>query len=194
MSISSGKRLVPLAIKFALGFILMIVAAGIPVINYLPGTLGSKELIKKGDGDFTLDMFGWQKMAVTFDSIYHSTHGKNVAASNTLIVSDKWFPASHIDFYIGMPLGIKTVALGPIEDIHQYHWLNQQRGKMADSTDLYIIIPSNYFTEINTMEIVKNRLPVSTDTIIQNRGGKEARRFYVYYFKKDKYDFTRAGL
>ena len=194
MSISDSKRLVPLVFKFALGFILLIVAAGIPVINYLPGTPGSKELIKKGDGDFTLDMYGWQKMAVAFDSIYLSTHSKNAVASNTVIVSDKWFPAAHIDYYIGMPLGIQTVALGPIEDIHQYHWLNLQRGKTADSTDLYIIIPSNYFTDVSKMTIVKNKLPVSTDTISQRRGGKEARRFYVYYFKKDVYDFTRTGF
>ena len=194
MSISDSKRLVPLVFKFALGFILLIVAAGIPVINYLPGTPGSKELIKKGDGDFTLDMYGWQKMAVAFDSIYLSTHSKNAVASNTVIVSDKWFPAAHIDYYIGMPLGIQTVALGPIEDIHQYHWLNLQRGKTADSTDLYIIIPSNYFTDVSKMTIVKNKLPVSTDTISQRRGGKEARRFYVYYFKKDVYDFTRSGF
>jgi 4-amino-4-deoxy-L-arabinose transferase-like glycosyltransferase len=189
---SDSKRLVPLSIKFGLGFILVVVAAGIAVINYFPGTLGSKELIKKGDGDFTLDMFGWKKMAVSFDSIYHSTHSKNVAASNTLILSNKWFPAAHIDFYIGMPLGLQTIALGSIEDIHQYQWLNQQRGKLADSTDLYIIIPSNYFTDIAKMPIVKNSLPVSTDTIYQSRGGRQARRFYVYYFKKDKYNYNSA--
>jgi len=188
------KRLVPMAIKFAVGFILIIVTAGIPIINFLPGTLGKQQTIQKGDGDFTLDMYGWRKMAVTFDSIYYSTHPKNKKVATSLLIVNKWFPAAHIDFYVGKPLGIRTVAIGSIEDIHQYYWLNTQRGNLTDSTAIYLIVPSNYDWDINKIALLKNKTALSIDTIIQNRGGKEARRFLVYYYGKDKYLFTAPGL
>jgi len=172
--------------------LLLIVVAGIVLINFLPGTLGKQDVLKKGEDDFTLDMYGWRKFAPVFDSIYHSTHGKTEARNQALIVTNKWFPAAHIDFYVGRPLNLQTVALGPIEDIHQYHWLNQQRGQLPDSTELYMIIPSNYYAELYKSSIVKNSLPLHIDTIVQNRGGKEARRFYVYRFKKDRYNLKEV--
>lgn len=184
---SLKKSLVPLSISIANGLLLLVVVTGIIIINFLPGTLGKQDAAAKGEDDFTLDMYGWKKFATSFDSIYYSTHLKKEVSNHTIIVANKWFPAAHIDFYVAHPLNIQTVAIGPIEDIHQYHWLNQQRGQLHDSTDLYMIIPSNYLSVINKTSIVKNSLPLRIDTILQHRGGKEARKFYVYYFKKDRY-------
>ena len=182
------RRLMPVSFSIANGLLLLIVVAGIVIINFLPGTLGKQDELKKGEDDFTLDMYGWRKFAPVFDSIYYSTHRKTEATNQTIIVTKKWFPSAHIDFYIGHPLNLQTVAVGAIEDIHQYHWLNQQLGKLPDSTELYIIIPSNYYFDLHNNSIVKNSLPLHIDTILQNRGGKEARKFYVYRFKKDRYN------
>ena len=191
--VSRSKRFAPLSFSIANGLLLFIVAAGISVILLFPGTLGSNSNERKGDGDFTLDMYGWKDFSKTFDSIYHSTH----AADNndkTIILADQWFPAAHIDFYIAQPLHIQTAAVGPIENIHQYYWLNKQRGLPNDSADIYIISPSNYFIAKEKFSAVKNILPIQSDTIVQYRNKKEARRFYVYYYRKDKYNFNEAGF
>ncbi len=184
------KPVMPIVFSMANVLLLLIVVAGMVIINFLPGTFGKQDVLKKGEDDFTLDMYGWRKFAPVFDSIYHSTHGKTEATNQAIIVTNKWFPAAHIDFYVGQPLNLQTVALGPIEDIHQYHWLNQQRGQLPDSTELYMIIPSNYYAELYKSSIVKNATPLRIDTMVQNRGGKEARKFYVYHYKKDKYNLT----
>ena len=182
-----SKRQVPLSFNIANGLLLLVVVSGIAVIHFFPGTLGEKKMEKKGDGDFTLDMYGWKNFSNSFDSIYHSTHN---AGGKAIIVADKWFPAAHIDFYVAQPLHIQTIALGPVDNIHQYHWLNKQRGLVTDSTDIYIISPSNYLVEKENISALKNIVPNKIDTIIQYRNKLEARRFYVYYFKKDRYHFN----
>lgn len=190
---SSSKRTIPLVFSLAAGLVLFISIAGVAVINFFPGTLGNKTIEKRGDGDFTLDMYGWKKFAGSFDSIYRSTHAGN-DPGKTLILADEWFPAAHIDFYVARPLQLRTVVLGPIEYIHQYKWLNQQRGAIKDSTDIYMISPSNSQVHRESFMVLKNRLPAHIDTVIQYRSGEEARRFYIYYYGKDLYHFDPADF
>ena len=186
---SRSKLLAPLGFSFANALLLFIAAAGIAVILLFPGTLGSRDATRKGDGDITLDMYGWKDFSESFDSIYHSTHAEG-NTGKTIIVADEWFPAAHIDFYIAKPLHIQTVVHGPIENIHQYYWLNKQRGLPTDSTDIYIISPSNYLVKNEKVSLLKNISPIHSDTIIQYRNKQEARRFYVYYYKRNKYNFN----
>ncbi len=186
---NNRNTLIPFWIKIANGLLVLIIAGGILIINYFPGTLGAQQPDKKGDGDFTLDMYGWKKMPPAFDSIYKSTHPKKWSPTSTIILADKWFPAAHIDFYIARPLQLRMLVLGPLEDIHQYHWINKQQGIPKDSTDIYIISPSNYIIYKENFTALKNKLPQKIDTIIQYRSKEVARRFYIYYFKKDKYIF-----
>ncbi len=185
-----AKRQVPLSIVVANGILLFVVAAGIIGVNLLPGTLGDKKEERKGDGDFTLDMYGWKKFAISFDSIYRSTHAHKTGS--TILLADKWFPAAHIDYYVANPLQLQTMAVGHIEDIHQYHWLNKQRGLVTDSVDMYLISPSNYIVRPENFSVLKNVVPAHIDTVVQKRSGQVARKFYVYYFKKDLYRFAAA--
>jgi hypothetical protein len=189
---SVAKRKVPMPFSIATGLILFIALAGIAVINFFPGTLGNKQTERKGAGDFTLDMYGWKQFAHTFDSIYHSTHVGG--QPHSVILTDEWFPAAHIDYYVARPLQIRTLGIGPVEYIHQYWWLNRQRGAIADSTDIYVISPSNSPVHRERFMVLKNISPTVTDSIIQYRNGKEARRFFVYYYKKDNYHFGTAAF
>jgi len=189
---SGSKRKVPLVFNIAIALIFFVVVAGVAVINFFPGTLGSKQTEKRGDGDFTLDMYGWKDFSKQFDSIYHSTH--NVRSGKTIILSDEWFPASHLDFYVAKPLQLQTVVLGPIEYIHQYKWLNKQRGPITDSTDIYVISPSNSQVHKESFAVLKDIAPTHTDSVIQYRNGEAARRFFIYYYKRDKYAFDPADF
>ena len=180
------RRVIPIAVMAANILLLVILIGGVLSISFFPGTLGKKDALQKGDGDFTLDMYGWKKMSKTFKGIYEKDHA---APSKTVIVSNKWFPASHIDLYIARPLKIDVFVAGPLEDIHQYHWLNDQNKLNADSCDIYAIIPSNNYFSVKDIHLLKNREPVSVDTVSQKRSGEEVRKFYIYHFPKDKYVF-----
>lgn len=184
-------RLMPFWITAANALLLIVVIGGMLLINFYRGTIGSKQNEKLGDGDFTLDMYGWKKMAPVFDSIYKSTHPTNLQTTHTVIVCDKWFPAAHIEYYIARPLQIPMLVIGPLQDIHQYHWTNLQKGIVKDSTDVYLIAPSNYRVEIESFAALKNRQPVKIDTVVQYRNKAAARKFFVYYFKRDQYAFGK---
>lgn len=187
--VSKSKLLVPSGFSFATVVLVFIVAGCMALVFLFPGTLGSKNEQRKGDGDLTLDVYGWKDFSTSFDSIYHSTHpGSNVG--KTIILANEWVPAAHIDFYVAQPLNIQTVVIGSIEKIHQYHWLNKQRGLPADSTDIYVISPSNYIVSKENIAALKNILPTHRDTIIQYRNEKEVRKFYVDHYRKDKYNFN----
>jgi hypothetical protein len=189
-----SKKLLPLTVTLANSLLVLIIVVGLIGINFYPGTLGSKDQHRYGDGDFTLDMYGWKNFGKTFDSIYRSTH-QTAHANKTMIICNKWFPAAHIEMYVANPLKIPVIGYGSIEDIHQYHWLNKQRNlPINDSIDLYYIVPSNYFSEINTSELLKNFSPTKIDTVLQYRSNVLARKFYIYYYNKRKFAFNKAYL
>jgi len=186
---SRSKKLVPPGFLFAGVIFIFVTAAALAMVLLFQGTMGSRDEIRKGEGDITLDVYGWRDFSKNFDSIYHSTHTSTLNHP-TLILADKWFPAAHIEYYVARPLGIQTMAAGPIEDIHQYHWLNKECGLPADSVDIYVISPSNYLVQNEKIPVVKDAIPARTDTLIQYRNNEVARKFYVYYYRKGMYNFS----
>lgn len=187
---SRSKKLVPPGFLFAGVVFVLITAAALAIVLLLPGTMGSRDEARKGDGDITLDVYGWRDFSKSFDSIYYSTHSGGT--HKTILLADKWFPAAHIEYYVAKPLGIQTMAIGAIEDIHQYYWLNRERGLPADSVDIYVISPSNYLVQNGKITVLKEAIPARTDTVIQYRNKQVARKFYVYYYRKGVYNFSTA--
>jgi 4-amino-4-deoxy-L-arabinose transferase-like glycosyltransferase len=166
-------------------FLLVIVLTGIMLINFMPGTMGKKDIVRLGDGDATLDMYGWQRVQKIFKKVYE-TDIKSGATSTSFIINNKWFPGAHIDNYIAQPLQFDFIALGELNDIHTYAWLNRYRKKLQTGDDAYFITASNSFSDpvmlYNTLfEKINN--PV---IIPQLRGGKPARNILIYLLKKYK--------
>lgn len=161
-------------------FLLFVGLLGAYIVNYLPGTMGSETTAKFGKGDVTLDMYGWHDFSQKFQKIVASDNLSGKMQSNSFIVSNKWFPSAHLDFYVARPNNIPFQALGTLNDIHHYFWLNDIRLKLKSGDDAYIIVPSSspcdvekayvdYFKDIEKPEIVP-----------QYRGEKLVRYFYIY--------------
>jgi Dolichyl-phosphate-mannose-protein mannosyltransferase len=159
-------------------FIVMIVISGMVIVNFLPATLGKKEYQVLGDEDFTLDLSGWKKTGIQFDKII-----KKQQPTNAIIISNNWFPAAHIEYYLAHPLQIPVIAQGSIDSIHQYHWWNKERIPLNNRVDAYVIIPSNIKSDINNYTSLINYSPTSIDTIYQYRATALVRYFTVYYYK-----------
>ncbi len=181
------KRLFPLPVLIANGLVLGILIAGIYTVNFYPGTFGKKENKQKGEGDFTLDMYGWKAFSRSFDRIYAGNLDSTHQSNKTVILSYKWFPAAHIDHYVAEPLGLPVFVYGNIEDIHQYKWINEQIIGLNDSLNIYVIAPSNYYHDVNQFPFLKNKKATTVYKISQFRNGKESRSFMVYYYKRDKF-------
>ncbi|WP_127132920.1 ArnT family glycosyltransferase [Pseudoflavitalea rhizosphaerae] len=152
------------------------------IINYWPGTPGSKSMPEFGKNDITLDMSGWRAFGKDFSRLYKDE--KNPAKdSPRFIFSNYWFPAAHLDFYVARPLGLHLKAVGDINAIHHFAWLNKKLPELKPGEDAYYIGISNFYEpvpEAITKQFSEVTEPIS---IPQTRNGKPARYFYVYRLK-----------
>lgn len=166
--------------RWALGTILFAIIAGLLLINFYPGTLGKKTTERLGSGDFTLDMYGWQKGGNAFAAIYQQQKAKGLIPEGTPVVSYKWFPAAHQDYYFCRPLGIEMIGLGSILDLHHYIWMNRWRSPKVALSKAFCIVPSNQKDDALMRYADYYSTIDSVTTIEQKRSGTTCRYFTVY--------------
>ena len=165
--------------------IIVVLVAGPLVINYYPGTMGKTADDNLGLFDATLDMYDWEFFESEFENIRQSDI-KLKKTNTTFIINNKWFPAAHIDHYIAEPLKLDFVAVGKLEDIHTYAWLNQHRKQLNAGDDAYFITFSNSFLnpdELYSKKFVKINKPV---IVTQYRNNLPARKMLVYLLESYK--------
>jgi 4-amino-4-deoxy-L-arabinose transferase-like glycosyltransferase len=175
-----SERAAPRMQKWAAGFAAFIILLGIGLINFFPGTMGKKEMEKRGKGDFTLDMYGWEKAGNAFSQIRQKqVSAGNMKASNP-IVAHKWFTAAHEDYYFCKRENLEMIGLGEMNDLHHYVWMNEWRMPAADMEKAWCIVPSNesYNASENYKDYYERADYVAT--IIAERSGKPSRLFTVY--------------
>lgn len=175
---TKNLRLHKLALSSCI-FILVITISGILLINYFPGTLGSKKEQSFGKGDVTLDMYDWNFFTNEFKKIYKKDIQSEKTATS-FIINNKWFPGAHIDNYIAQPLHLDFIAVGKLEDIHTYEWLNKYRKKLKYGDDAYFITVSNNFSDPRAQYKTMFK-KINTPVIIrQFRNKKHVRNMLVY--------------
>ncbi len=161
----------------------IIIATGVSVIHFFPGTLGKKDVVILGDGDFTLDMYGWKNVKTAFEKITQKEEQSGIMKKGAVIISNKWFPAAHIDFYVAMPLKKDLVAIGDTFNIHQYAWLNNKRKKLQPGDDAWCIVPSENYFDVKKMYAPLFKTVLGPGIVQQKRNGKICRVLYIYELK-----------
>ncbi len=166
----------------AAGLLLGVLLAGSLLINFYPGTLGKKDLQHYGDGDFTLDMYGWQQMGRQFAVI----HARDTAAgwAAAPLISNNWMMSAHLHYYVARPLGLPLLALGDPADVHQYHWLNEKWLRQNKLSRAYLLVPSTHVFNVSEQYGQAFELLPQTDTLVQHRKGDTARIVIVYRLQK----------
>lgn len=157
----------------------LIVFSGLLLVNYFPGTIGKQEKETLGSGDFTLDMYGWKELAHEFGQL-RQQHISAGISDTSFIISNKWFPGAHIDNYVAQPLGLDFLAIGQLEDIHTYAWLNRYRKQLKSGDDAYFITFSNNFSDPNPLYSHLFRKITKAVTIPQLRNGKPVRNILIF--------------
>jgi hypothetical protein len=177
------KNIMPRPILFANALLAAIIITGMALVNFLPGTLGKKDKTLYGEGDFTLDMYGWKKSVPDFSKIIDGDIKNGLVKPGAVIICNKWFPAAHIDFYVALPLHKDLVAIGDTNDIHQYAWINTQRKTLQPGDDAYCIVPSNYYADVQKIYAAHFATILSPQIIEQKRNGMVCRYFYLWRLK-----------
>jgi 4-amino-4-deoxy-L-arabinose transferase-like glycosyltransferase len=180
---STSKNIIPKPLFIATALLATTITAGIIVINFMPGTLGKKDKTFLGDGDFTLDMYGWNNLKKEVQQILQQDLQTGTMAKDAVIISNKWFPAAHIDYYVAMPLQKDVIAIGDTGDIHQYAWINNKRKILQAGDDAYCIAPSNNYVDVKAVYAAYFATILKAEIIEQKRNGTVCRRFYIWRLK-----------
>ncbi len=161
------------------------------LINYSPLQLGKKSSVTDfGEDDFTQDLYGWNQVGNAFENISSSEEKLGTMPKDAGIVSFKWFPGAHLDFYVAHPRKRNLFLIGEMNDIHKYGWINNKRGGLQKGSDYYHIAVSNLYKDPN--ELFKNYFekiePI--DTVEIKRAGKTMRYAFFYRLKNYNGGFT----
>ncbi len=158
----------PWPLKLSVVLVIAVLIFGVGQVNYGWISLDhATEMKTKGKSDFSLDMYGWDQVKDGFEEILNND--TTISAPN--IIVQRWFPAAHLDYYVARPLGIKLYALGNLERIHKYAWINQKRGGIQKGMSAYYLTMSNDFNDpedfyaddfekiefINAIPVIRNK-------------------------------------
>jgi 4-amino-4-deoxy-L-arabinose transferase-like glycosyltransferase len=175
---------IPNIIKLALTLTAIVIIAGIAAIKFYPGTLSNATKNHLGNGDFTLDMYGWHKVGIKMDAIYKDDIKNNLMPATAPIIITKWFPAAHIDYYIASVTHQNTFALGSIFNLHNYIWTNKYKPQLTPNDDAYFIMPSTNYNESDITIFKQMFDSVSLPVIIPLfRSNMLCKQIFVYRLK-----------
>lgn len=96
-----------------------------------------------GGRNITLDMGEWNQI----ERIYLDFIGKYPEYKDWPIVETQWFLASHIDFYVALPNHKKMLMYGNIDRLHEYYWINKERGELDKGDNALFVVTSHDYDD-----------------------------------------------
>lgn len=159
-------------------FTSMTVGAFWTVIHFYPGTLGNKTANSLGKGDITLDIYGWKSLAMDLKPYIQQDQISGIQVD--VIVSHKWFPAAHIDYYIAQPLNLQLFVLGELSQIHHYAWLQKEVEPLKPGSSAYFVGFSNGLQAPDSLLCASFKNVGKPRVVQQFRQGKPTRNIYLY--------------
>lgn len=182
----NSAHFIPVILKSALGLLCALILGVLLFIYQFPKQIGSTKNENLGEYNPINDLTGWESFTNSFANIVQRDKQNGSMPTGAPIVIHKWFPGGHILFYTARPLQMPVIAIGKLEDVHKFAWLNNQTASLKIGDNAYYIGPSNlpvdphllyddYFEQIST-----------PDTIPMVTKGVLLRNFYVYRLMKCK--------
>lgn len=157
------------------------------IINFAPFSLASPQPPKRmAEGDFTLDMSGWKQVRTVFESIRAADLASGNMAKSSPVLTYRWFPGSHLDFYVCHPLGIKLLVYSKLSDVHKYASINTLRGDIQIGEDAYYLEVSNYHRDVHKLYGAYFEEIEKPEVFPLFRGGAHLRNLSVYRLRNCK--------
>ena len=148
------------------------------LVYFYPGTYGKTTNEMHGQGDITLDKYGWERSGKYFASAYNKAIEEKAIAPQTPVVCPTWWGA-HIEYYFAREAGAPVIGLGDSMRLGQYHWLNKERLPFTNMDTAFLIEPS---IEYGKAENFHHRYYDKQElmyTLLVRRNGKAAFNFSV---------------
>jgi hypothetical protein len=173
----------PASIRWSLCLSSFVVIAGMLFIQFYPGTTGKRELPKFGQGDATLDLFGWNQLEKKMKNLWNDDLKTGTMKPDAFVITNRWYPGAHLDYYVCRPNNRTLLIWGEPMDIHQYIWINPTRRQPHLGDDAYCITPSNNTLPVESVygPFFKEVIPADTLSIMRN--GDTAKLVFVHRLK-----------
>lgn len=172
-------------IASSLGFLTLVVTFGIAEIKtgFIPLDRHT-EATKVGKDDFSLDLYGWRQAGVKFAELRAQKVAEGEMKESDAIIGNNWFPTANIDYYIARPLNMDVLGYGPLDRMHKYMWINEQRGGFEIGADYWYIADSHFFIDPEQAYAYTNFKSIRLAGIIPiERHGKIVRNLFIYECK-----------
>lgn len=180
----NGYVVIPKSIIVSVSVLLITLSIGVVEIKtgFIPLNFSerSKTIQRYGEGDFTLDMYGWRMIKPEFQEIREEIIEKGEMEETDGMVALKWYPLANLDYYVAYPLGIDMYGFREPSEIHKYAWINKERGDLKLGNDYWFLTESFDYYEPNRYLKPYFEKIVPLDTINIERGGKTAKYLFVY--------------
>ena len=168
-------KLIPWPIRIALALPLIIITVALTQINF-----GWIPFQKFKSDDFSTQLYGWRQLGEKFASVAKKDSAIHIMPEHPPILTFRWFPAANLDYYVATPLQHKVYALGAINRIHKYYWIDKERGNLIRGTNAYYIALSDDFQYPGDLfgKMFDTILPA--DTILIYRKNEIIRKAFIY--------------
>jgi len=172
---NSRRKLVPWPVALSLGFLLFIVVTAIGQIRY-----GWISLKRDKVDDVSLDMYGWRQLGEKFAPMVKWDEEHFLIDKGSPILTFRWFPAANFDYYVGRQINKPVYALGELERIHKYYWINQLRGDIKKGSDAYYIALSDDYEDPIALYGHLFEMVLPSDTLFITRGHDTVRMAFIF--------------
>jgi len=178
-------RLVPGVLRAAIIFLAVLLTLAVGQIRF-----GWIPLERWKVRDITYDLYGWRQLGPEFKTIAEKDNAEGVMTGDPVIFSWRWFPAANMDYYLGREIPVRLYALGTLERIHKYYWIDKERGPVRAGSDVYFLALSDDFVDPASLYVKMFDTIMPPDTINILRGQELVRQVYVYRMKGLKTDYN----
>jgi hypothetical protein len=168
-------------------FMLIIVIGGYIHINYSIFSSGGNQNANPtslGRDDLTLDMFGWRQVQDKFKELNTKYIEENRIGIDAPIISNKWYNAGHIDYYIGRVMNKNVFAAGNLNDIRNYRYVNRNRGNLISVESAYYITPSRDYKNPEELLGTSYSKIIPLDTIRVIRRQDTVENVFIYILSR----------
>ena len=178
--LQDNKKLLWIQAKIWAGILLCLV-----VLFLLQSHYNVLKLQQSGIQDITLEVSTWKKTGEVFTQLSQRMEKNGEIQPNAPIIAPKWFPAANLDMYVAKPTNKKVLAVGSMEKIHKYKWINASRGGFYLGMDAWYITDNYDFTDPYEIAAYFETLSLpDTLPIVQNN--EIRKEVYVYRLKNMK--------
>ena len=139
-------------------------------------------LKEKGIQDFSIELSSWEKTGKAFGILAQKAERQGEIKPYSPIVATKWFPAANLDMYVAAPNAKKLLAMGNMEKIHKYAWINRSRGGFWLGMDAWFITDDYNFDDPKQLAPYFEEISPA-DTIPIYRNGRLCKNVYIYKLK-----------